>query len=115
MPNSLVPQEGVNKVVTDLKFEIGNIQEKIKNQGLGSVAYEQLSANRDSLQTLLNNLLMKKNVITDKEYDDAYEQLRITRKKNLQVDFYKSKNWMYIVGGIVVIAGFIYLYKRSEK
>jgi len=115
MPNQLVPQDGVNKVVTDLKFEIGNIQEKIKSQGIGSVAFEQLSANRDSLQNLLNNILMKKNVVTDKDYDEAYEQLRITRKKNLQVDFYKSKNWMYIVGGIVVVAGFIYLYKRSAK
>lgn len=115
MPNDIVPKSGVDKVVSDLKFEISNIGEKIKTQGVGSVAYEQLSANRDSLQSLLNNLLMKKNVITDKDYDEAYEQLRVTRKKNVQLDFYKSKNWMYIVGGVVIVAGLFYLYKRNEK
>lgn len=115
MPNNTIPQDGAIKLMGDLKFEIQNLNDRIKSQGISGVALEQLNNNKNELQNLLNQFLLKKNVITEKEYDDAYEQLRTSRKRSLQIDFSKSKIPFYVIGGVLVVGLIYYYYKKYKK
>ncbi len=111
----VVNQNSANEVINDVKSEITKIETRMKISNLGAEVFSELQKSRDELQSLVSGLLLKKNIMTADDYDNAYETLRLQRKKVLEIDFTKSK----ILGKIVLVAGVLALcyliYKKIKS
>ncbi len=109
---AIVSQVSVDEVVKDFKTEIANLSEQIKSSGIGGEVLNELKKTQKELQDSVSSFLLKKNIMTQKQYDDAYEQLRIARRKILETDFKKSGTWVKIAIGIAIAA---LIYKLVKK
>ena len=103
-------------VITDLKNQVIRLKEAIKQKDLVGESVEILNEKKDALQDELNKLLKKGGLITEEDYNNAYEKIRQSSQERLITQSKKTKRSLYfVVGGVLILAAGIYLYKRLKK
>lgn len=103
-------------VITDLKNQITRLKEAMKQKDLVGESVEILNENKDALQNELNKILKKGGLVTEEDYNNAYEKIRQSSKERLVLQSKKTKRGLYfVIGGVLILAAGIYLYKRLKK
>jgi len=96
-----------------------SIQNATKNNISTSDAIkEQLYQNATNIQNLINGLLSKTSVVTQKEVDALDEEIRLAKLKILEAEAKSSRNKyaIYVVSGLAIIAAIWYFtYKKTQK
>jgi hypothetical protein len=102
-------------VIDELKIQINEIKDKIKQGELSNDVFDTLSKGAKVLQNKLDNLLTKNGVYTQSDVNDAYASMQEIRRKNLELESVKSKYRLYIyLGAIVLLGTGIYLYAKNK-
>ena len=105
-------------LIDQIKAEIDNVSSQIKEGKYGDAVVKVLDQNQKSLQKLLNNLLMKKGVVTPSETDDALNLINKAKKSRLEDDYYMGvKKSTIILFSLIALGGafYFYKYKRGHK
>ena len=105
-------------LIDQIKAEINNVSSQIKEGKYGDAVVKVLDQNQKSLQKLLNNLLMKKGVVTPSETDDALNLINTAKKNRLQEDYVMGiKKSTIVLFSLIALGGafYWYKYKRGNK
>jgi hypothetical protein len=105
-------------LMEQIKAEIDNVSSQIKEGKYGDAVVKVLDQNQKALQKLLNNLLMKKGVVTPSETDDALNLINKAKKSRLEDDYYMCvKKSTIILFSLIALGGafYFYKYKRGNK
>ena len=105
-------------LMEQIKAEIDNVSSQIKEGKYGDAVVKVLDQNQKALQKLLNNLLMKKGVVTPSETDDALNLINKAKKSRLEDDYYMGvKKSTIILFSLIALGGafYFYKYKRGNK
>lgn len=112
MPNATNSQLSV---IDELKIQINEIKEKIKEGELSSDVFDTLSKGAKVLQNKLDSLLQKGGLYTQSDINDAYASMQEIKKKTLEVEALKSKYRLYVYVGVALAIGLgIYLYVKKK-
>lgn len=103
------------QVINDLKANINRITNSITNKNLFGETIDILDEKRQNLQDALNRILSKGGIITEEDYNDAYEQIRKAAEKRIRTEKQqRTRNLIIGIGVIaIVIAGLYYI--RNKK
>jgi hypothetical protein len=102
-------------VVDELKLQINEIKDRIKQGELSNDVFSTLSVGAKVLQSKLDNLLNKKGLYTQSDVNDAYASMQEIKRKNLEIESIKSKYRLYIYLGVGLALGVgIYLYVKNK-
>jgi hypothetical protein len=123
MPEDIVKGQVVTPekkavLLDQIKSEINNVSSQIKEGKYGDAAIKVLDQNQKSLQKLLNNLLLKKGVVTPSETDNALNLINTSKKNRLQDDYIIGiKKSTIILFSLIALGGafYWYKYKRGNK
>jgi len=105
-------------LMEQIKAEIDNVSSQIKEGKYGDAVVKVLDQNQKALKKLLNNLLMKKGVVTPSETDDALNLINKAKKSRLEDDYYMGvKKSTIILFSLIALGGafYFYKYKRGNK
>jgi len=114
----VVTPEKKAALMEQIKAEINNVSSQIKEGKYGDAAIKVLDQNQKSLQKLLNNLLLKKGVVTPSETDNALNLINTSKKNRLQDDYIVGiKKSTIILFSLIALGGAFYWfkYKRGNK
>ena len=101
-----------SSLLEDMQAEFERVNRLIERGGLPAGVADVLRKNRDSLQKSINTFLDKKKVLTQSDYDDAYDILRTSKKdegsKNLAGNLIK-------LGAVILGIGVLYhIFKKKQ-
>jgi len=111
MPNSTNTQLSV---IDELKIQINEIKDKIKEGELSKDVFETMSMGAKVLQTKLDNILTKRGYYTQSDVNDAYVSMQEVKRKTFEIESVKSKYRLYIYLGLAVIVG-LAIYKFAKN
>jgi hypothetical protein len=112
MPNATNSQLSV---IDELKIQINDIKQKIKEGELSTDVFDTLSKGAKVLQNKLDTLLSKGGIYTQSDVNDAYATMQEVQKKTLELEALKSKYRLYIYVGVAFAIGLgIYLYVKKK-
>lgn len=103
-------------VVTDLKKELEAVKDRIKSKkDILPTAVDELKKRQDLIQKKLNEILKKGGLITEEDFNEAYNLIRNKERKELLDLSEKAKKRM--TAFLVIIVGvLVYLaVKKSKK
>jgi hypothetical protein len=114
MAETLTRSEG-QIVLDDIKKEIKRIEGLIRDKKVGGATIEILDEKKTKLQVEIDKILKKGGVITEEDYNKAYNLIRGQEEKELLDLSQKAKDRMilYAIVGIGVVAAYIYLIKKK--
>lgn len=115
MPLNLMPSTTTDDLLAKLTAEYNRIKEAVEKGGLEGYFLDLLKAQSAELQAIINKIVAKDKKITEDEYNEAYEKLRVSRKRRLEKELSRTKRFFIIAGAIGVLALGFYLYKRFKK
>jgi hypothetical protein len=102
-------------VIDEITSKLTDIKDKIKQSGITTTMFNELSSNAKILQGKLDELLQKKGLYTQSDINDAYDVLQEFKRKEMERESRKSINraitYILIVG--VVVGGLYLLSKRK--
>lgn len=101
-----------SSLIDDMQREIDRMDAIIKKGGLPSAISDIIKQNRKDLQDSLNKFLSKKNVLTQGDYDKAYDILRTSKKVEMQESMVKS---LITFGLVLAGAGLLYYILKPKK
>lgn len=100
-------------VLTDLNKELESISESIRNQGWESAAYSELYKRQSQIQKKISELLKKGGVLTEDDYNSAYELIKSKKEGEIKSLFNKGNSNLLIGAGIIVaLIAFAYYKKK---
>jgi len=102
----------VQVVVGDLKTELQKIRENLKREGALSVISDELKKRETSLQSKINDILKKGGIITEEDYNEAYNLIRSKNQKEM-IDLNQKRKTRMLVFGILVIGAVAYLLTKK--
>lgn len=70
-------------VINDLKKEFDRIQSEVKNGNLFGAAVDTLKQKSDLIQSKLNELLKKRGLITEEDFNESYNLIRAKSENEL--------------------------------
>jgi endonuclease III len=102
-------------IVDILKAKLNELKDKIKDGGLHTTVYTEISNNAKLIQDKLNELLSKKGLLSQSDVNDAYSVIQDVKRSELESESNKSSKKLFIYAGlgILIIAG-IMLYKKRK-
>jgi hypothetical protein len=101
------------EIIQSIISEINEIRNAIKSKQFGQYTLQEIYQREKVLQTKLNELLTKKNVLTETEADKLYEQLRLQKKESLASKL--GKGYTAIILVTVVIGVGLYFALKKKK
>lgn len=113
--NFLLPTSSGESLFQELLEEYNKIKKQIEEGGVEGAALNILKENAKELQSLINNLIAKDKKLTEKEYNEAYEKLRESRKRRLEKEMGRTKRFFIIVGAVGVLALGFYVFKKLKS
>jgi len=113
MPETLTRGEA-QVVVTDLKKELEDIKNRIKSGGALPTAVEELKKRQDKIQNKLNEILKKGGLITEEDFNDAYNLIRNKERKEL-LDLSKKASTRMIIFGVLLVGAVVYFIVNKRK
>lgn len=102
-------------VINDLKAEATRVGALIKSEGIGAAALGLLKEKQMLVQEKINSILKKGGLITEEDYNDAYNIIKDEKKKQLS-DMQMgatTKFWIY-VGVAALLVGYGIYYSRKK-
>jgi hypothetical protein len=102
------------EVIQSILAEINSIRDAIKSKQLGQYALQQLFQREKLLQTKLNQLLTKKEILNETEADKVYEELRLQKKESLASKLGKGYT-AFILIGVALAVGLYFALKKPKK
>jgi len=116
MPITLPSKEKIEELIKKALETSKSAGEKAASSDITTKIADTLTENSDKIQSIVNNLLQKKGLITQQELDSLDELVKKTKLKMLQEDSVKSisKYGLYIA--IVFFAfGTLWLITKDKK
>ena len=104
-------------VVAEIQKKITDIKERIKEEGVSSAVFGELSNYAKTLQDKLDELLSKGGLLTQSDVNDAYKTLQDVQREELARMQRKSQGKLiriFLVFSLVVIGAYA-LTKRMKK
>lgn len=102
-------------LIDKIKTEINNVSSQLKEGKYSGAVIAVLTENQKSLQKVLNNLLLKKGVVTPSETDNALNLINTTKKNRLQDNFLGFQRSTIITASVLALGGIAYfIYKRNK-
>jgi hypothetical protein len=104
-------------LIDQIKNEILLVSDSIKQKKYGTAAFTIIQQKQNDLQSLLNNILDKKGIITPSETNNALDKLNQSKRARLEKGFYMGikKSTLMLIGiGIIGIGAYI-LIKKGKK
>lgn len=102
-------------VLADLNKELEKIKAEIKNRGVFGGTLEVLQQKGDLIQKKLDDLLKKGGLITEEDFNDAYNLIRANSERELvELQRKASKNLYLYIGGAIAFGVIIYLLIREK-
>ena len=114
MPEPLTRGEG-QIVLDDIKKEIKRIENLIKDKKVTGATVQILDEKKSMLQSQLDKILKKGGIITEEDYNDAYNTIKGKEEKELLDLKDKAKRRLVMWGllGVGLIAAYIILTKKK--
>jgi hypothetical protein len=112
MPNSTNTQL---TIVDELRSQLTTIKDRIKEEGVSKVVFDELTSSAKLLQNKLDELLAKGGILNQSDIDDAYNVIKQAKKDELDIidKKVKKKTLVYIGLGIVVVA-LLVMYSKKK-
>jgi hypothetical protein len=91
-------------IIDEIKSKIIDIKDRIKEEGVSSTVFGELSKNAKLLQDKLNEILSK-TILSQSDIDDAYATLQEVKRNELALLSQRSRNSMilyFVVGGLAI-------------
>ena len=102
-------------LVEKIKTEINNVSSHLKQGKFSGAIIAVLTENQKSLQKVLNNLLLKKGVVTPSETDEALNLINTAKRNRLQENVLGFQRSTIITVSILALGGIAYyIYKRRK-
>jgi LPXTG-motif cell wall-anchored protein len=102
-------------IVDQLKAKLNELKDKIKEGGLHSAVYTEISNNAKLIQDKLNELLSKKGLLSQSDVNDAYSVIQDVKRSELESQSKKSSTKLLIyVGAAILIIGGVLFYKKRK-
>ena len=104
-------------LIDQIKNEILLVSDSIKQKKYGTAAFTIIQQKQSDLQSLLNNILDKKGIITPSETNNALDKLNQSKRARLEKGFYMGikKSTLMLIGFAIVGVGAYILIKKSKK
>ena len=99
-------------VVGDLKTELQKIRENLKREGAFSVISDELKKRETDIQSKISEILKKGGIITEEDYNEAYNLIRTKSQKEL-IELNKKRKTSMLVFGIVVLGVVAYFITKK--
>lgn len=99
-------------LLEDMQAEYERVNRLIERGGLPAGISDILRKNRDALQKSINTFLDKKKVLTQGDYDDAYDILRTSKKEEASKNM--ASNLIKIGVAIVGIGVLYHIFKKKQ-
>lgn len=99
-------------VVGDLKTELQKIRESIKNEGALSVISDELKKRESNIQSKINDILKRGGIITEEDYNEAYNLIRSKSQKEL-IELNKKRKTRMLVFGILLVGVVAYFVTKK--
>lgn len=116
--NETLTRGEAQAVVTDLKKELLDIKNRIKgSKDILPTAIDELQKREQKIQEKLSAILKKGGLITEEEYNEAYNLIRNQERKELIDLSNKANRRMLIFGGLIILGviAIIVIRKRNKK
>jgi hypothetical protein len=93
-------------IVDELRSQLTSVKDRIKEEGVSKVVFDELTSSAKLLQNKLDELLAKGGVITQSDINDAYDVIKQAKRKELDnIDKkVRKKTIVYIGLGVLAIA-----------
>ena len=102
-------------VINDLNKEFERIQREIKNGNLFGAAMDTLKQKSTLIQSKLNDLLKKKGLITEEDFNDSYNLIRAKSESELiTLQKRAKKNTTMFLVSAVAAGVILYLLLRKK-
>lgn len=115
MSETLTPQES-QKVIDTLNAEYRQVSDSIKKSGLVGTAASLLDVKRTEIQDLITSIMKKGGIITEDDYNKAYELVRKQKQDEINKLRKQQKRNLAIAAALLVVMGAaLYFYKRKKN
>lgn len=113
---SVLNQQESQSVVNQLRSRLAEIKDSIKQSGLTTTVFNELTTNAKQIQNKLDEILRRGGVVTEEDKNEAFEILERQRKEELQKMFKKNniRAAVIILGSILVLGGLFYYVKKRK-
>jgi len=101
-------------VIDELKSKLTEVKDKLKNEKVTSVVFNELSTNAKLLQKKLDELLGKKGLISQSDVNDAYTTLQEYKRREMEILSKKSQKTLLIYG-VLGVLGIVVLVRLLKK
>tara|TARA_R110000868_G_scaffold101361_4_gene279104 strand:+ start:11455 stop:11775 length:321 start_codon:yes stop_codon:yes gene_type:complete len=101
-------------IIDELKSKLTEVKDKLKNEKVTSIVFNELSTNAKLLQNKLDELLNKKGLISQSDVNDAYATLQEFKRREMEILSKKSKNTL-IIYGVIGVLGIVLLVRLLKK
>lgn len=112
MAETLTRQES-QQLIEDLKAEAVRLQDVIASKNLEGYTLSVLEEKKSAIQDKLSQLLKKKGLITEDDYNDSYELIRRKKSQTL-LDLNKKSKVNLVLGILVLGVVAVYLFKNKK-
>ena len=99
-------------VVGDLKTELQKIRENLNREGAFSVISDELKKRETDIQSKISEILKKGGIITEEDYNEAYNLIRTKSQKEL-IDLNQKRKTSMLVFGILVLGVVAYFITKK--
>ena len=101
-------------IIDELKSKLTEVKDRLKNEQVTSIVFNELSTNAKLLQNKLDELLNKKGLISQSDVNDAYATLQEFKRREMEILSKKSKNTL-IIYGVLGVLGIVLLIRLFKK
>ncbi len=102
-------------IVDELRSQLTSVKDRIKEEGVSKVVFDELTSSAKLLQNKLDELLSKKGILTQSDINDAYEVIKKAKRDELDNinKKVKKKTLIYLGLGIVVVS-LLVMYSKKK-
>lgn len=111
-----MPDPKNSTILQDAQNIVANITAQVNNQNIGTQLKDGLVASSNSIQAILNGVLLNNGVITKEQVNQLDEQIRVAKFQLLQSQSQKSVlNLSLFIGGLVVAVGVLWFITKPSQ
>lgn len=115
-PTSVITNNERQSVVNQLNARLSEIKDKIKEEGVSTALFDELTANAKDIQTKLDNIFRKGGLLTEREKNEAIAMLEEQKKAELKKQYRRTttRTIAIVLVGALIIAG-LFTYVKKTK
>ena len=103
-------------IIRDVTSKLTEYKDKLREGQYTDVVFKELSVNAKTLQDVLDNLLRKKDVLTNEDVNNAYETLQELKRQEFEkMSREANRKAIIYIGSVVVILSALYFLLKTKK